>query len=189
MVRHDSPAAGTASFSWDFERDAWQAFLASHCGEPVEIVQDAEGGFPDDTQASGPTVISVETLAEVARWFGISLEEARLRFRANIEIEGEEPWSEDRLFAGKGEAAPFQIGEVMFRGVNPCARCSVPGRDTRTGLPTPGFEASFRVKRLEHLPEWANRSQFDHFFRAAVNTRCDQPGAIVRVGDSVTPLN
>jgi hypothetical protein len=37
------------------------------------------------------------------------------------------------------------------------------------------------------LPEWAEKSRFNHFYRLAVNTivPADQAGKMVRVGDEV----
>ncbi|MGI9459120.1 MAG: hypothetical protein ACR2NF_03900, partial [Pirellulales bacterium] len=37
-----------------------------------------------------PTVISTESLVEVASWFGLSLDEARNRFRMNLELSSDE---------------------------------------------------------------------------------------------------
>ena len=59
------------------------------------IVRYSEGGFPDDTIANGPTIVSTASLQAVSDWFppsplgfpGISLDEARLRFRTTLEID------------------------------------------------------------------------------------------------------
>ncbi|HEX6986778.1 MAG TPA: MOSC N-terminal beta barrel domain-containing protein, partial [Planctomycetaceae bacterium] len=65
-------------------RPAIEARLSEHFGEPVTFCEDARTGFPDDTIASGPTVIAAETLAVVADWFGLTFDDARRRFRANL---------------------------------------------------------------------------------------------------------
>ena len=43
-----------------------------------------DGGFPDDRDAAGPTIISTESLVEVASWFGLTLNESCHRFRMNL---------------------------------------------------------------------------------------------------------
>src|SRR6266446_4075508 len=62
--------------------------------------------FPDDTIASGPTIVSTASLQSVAEWFGptpqgfpgITLDETRQRFRATLEINGVPAFWEDQLF-------------------------------------------------------------------------------------------
>ena len=52
------------------------------------IVRYAPEGFPDDTIANGPTIISTASLRRVTEWFpGITLEQARQRFRTTLEID------------------------------------------------------------------------------------------------------
>jgi len=59
------------------------------------IVRYSENGFPDDSIANGPTIVSTASLQAVSDWFpptpqgfsGISLDEARERFRATLEID------------------------------------------------------------------------------------------------------
>ncbi len=48
------------------------------------------------------------------------------RFRANIVITGEEPWSEER-------AAEIRIGEIVFRTPKRCSRCVVITTNQHTG--------------------------------------------------------
>ena len=93
-------------------------WLSDALREHVLLEERVEGGFPDDRDAAGPTVISTETLSEVARWFGWNDSEARRRFRMNLELTGElDPLSTDEsqkseLFYGPfwedGLACPVQ---------------------------------------------------------------------------------
>jgi uncharacterized protein len=139
---------------------------------PCRFVENETAGFPDDTDAPGPTLVSTATLAAVASWFpGLSVDETRRRFRANLEIAGVEPFWEDGLVGPPGTAVPFQIGETRWLGVNPCQRCVVPTRDSATGAATPLFQKTFANRREAALPPWAAREQFDHFYRLAINTR------------------
>ena len=183
---------GQERFHWPDDQAAINARLSEHFGRDVTLRQNAEGGFPDDRNAPGPTVISTATLAEVASWFpGLSLESARVRFRANLEIGGVPPFWEDRLFGEPDTTVPFQIGGVRFHGVNPCQRCAVPPRDPETGEVLPDFSQVFRAKREETLPPWAVRARFNHFYRLAVNTRVpeSEAGKTLHVGDEIICLS
>jgi uncharacterized protein YcbX len=174
------------TFSLTADRQALQAWFSHQLGTAVTLVENRQTGFPDDQAASGPTVISTQTLAEVAGWFDLSLDETRRRFRANLEIDAEAPFWEDQLFSSDAQGVPFRIGEVSFLGVNPCARCVVPSRSSDEGLPTPQFQKIFAQRRAAALPAWASADRFDHYYRLAVNTTVltSAPGA-VRVGDAV----
>jgi len=181
--------AGERTFHLDDDRAGFEAWLGEFLGYPVEVVRNDEGGFPDDTDASGPTVISTATIEAVASWYdGIDTAGMRRRLRANLEVGGVPAFWEDRLYGEPGRAVPFEVGAVRLRGVNPCQRCVVPTRDPDTGEPTPGFQKTFVQRRRTTLPEWASEAQFDHYFRLMVNTRVprDSWGDSLAVGDRVT---
>jgi uncharacterized protein YcbX len=169
------------------------------------LVRYARNGFPDDAIAHGPTIVSTASLQAVCDWFpGLSLDEARRRFRTTLEIDVQRSalahendrsagaqeklpafW-EDRLFGAKDTyAVRFRIGEVNFEGSNPCGRCSVPPRDSHTGEDLLGFQKRFSDLRCEHLPPWAPAEHFDHFYRLATNTRVElsETGKLLRIGD------
>jgi uncharacterized protein len=178
------------SFQMADDRAALEALFSEYFPVAVRVVENTANGFPDDLEAPGPTVISTATLATVASWFEISVEDARCRFRANLEIDGVEAFWEDRLFGDKGQVVRFQIGSVLFEGVNPCQRCVVPTRGPTTGERIQGFQKTFAQRRKENLPPWANASRFDHFYRLAVNTRVPsgQIAVEIKVGDEVCIL-
>jgi uncharacterized protein YcbX len=158
------------------------------------IVRYSENGFPDDTIASGPTIVSAASIESVAEWFGptpqgfpgITLDEARQRFRTTLEINGVPAFWEDQLF-GEDERSVvrFKIGEVNFEGSNPCARCPVPPRNPQTGEILEGFQKRFTQLRESTLPPWSPRPRFDHFYRLATNTRVapTETNKLLRVGD------
>ncbi len=176
-------------FAFDDAPGALEAWLARQFGRPITVRRDPHGGFPDDTAAPGPTVISSATLAAVAAWFGdLDAADVGLRLRTNIEVGDVAPFWEDRLYAQAGTAVPFSVGETMLEGTNPCARCIVPARDPETGTPIPGFAKRVAARRAASLPPWAEAARFDHFYRLAVNTRAapEQTGHTIRVGDVVT---
>ena len=160
------------------------------------LVRYSENGFPDDTVASGPTIVSTASLESVSEWFGptlqgfpgVSVDEARQRFRATLEINGVPAFWEDQLF-GEDERSVvrFKIGEINFEGSNPCARCPVPPRNPQTGEILEGFQKRFTQLRESTLPPWSPRPRFDHFYRMATNTRVPstEQGKLLRVGDAL----
>lgn len=166
-------------------------WLSDYFGQPVSVRREPAGGYPDDDEVPGPTIISTGTLREVASWFPeIGLDGARRRFRASLEIGGVPAFWEDRLYADRGEVVAFEIGDVRFEGVQPCARCVVPGRNPDTGDTTEGFRETFLKKREETLPEWADSDRLDHYYQLMVNTRVPESewGEEIAVGDEIRIL-
>ena len=163
-------------------------WLGAQFGETVRVERNTTTGFPDDADASGPTIVSRAALLEVASWFRWDEEEARRRFRANLEVDGVPAFWEDGLFGEKGEERIVRIGGAAVEAVNPCARCAVPSRDPDSGkIEDPAFAKHFAERRRATLPTWARGSRFDHFYRLAVNTRIPaaQNGRAIAVGDLV----
>lgn len=158
------------------------AYFSDRFGEPIRFHENSELGFPDDLDSPGPTCVSRASLAEVAAWFGFSLNEARARFRTNLEIDGVEPFWEDQLYG-----ATFAVGDVEVQAINPCQRCVVPSRHPSTGAVTAGFQKTFVARRRASFPQFASRESFNHYYRFAVNTKiaAAQAGKILRVGDEV----
>jgi ferredoxin-NADP reductase/uncharacterized protein YcbX len=180
-----------ATFEVEREGSDIEKWLREYFGAPVFFRRNEEMGFPDDVDSPGPTVVSVATLEEIGRWFGLALDEVRRRFRTNIEIDGVPPFWEDRLFGAAGASIRFQMGEAVFEGVNPCQRCVVPARDPWTGVSDDTFVRRFGELRDRTLPPWSRRDRFNHYYRVAINTRPngDQGGSFLRVGDEVAILD
>jgi uncharacterized protein YcbX len=164
-------------------------WLSDFFGFTVRLVCDPVCGFPDDRAACGPTIVSEQSLQEVVRWFPeLTLENARRRFRTNLEIGAVESFWEDCLLGPQNELKPFWIGEISFLGHTPCQRCVVPTRDPESGIQSvPSFQRVFMALRKKNLPPWANIDRFNHFYRFAVNTSipASEAGKILRVGDPV----
>ncbi|MEM6329923.1 MAG: MOSC N-terminal beta barrel domain-containing protein [Planctomycetota bacterium] len=181
--------AGNHSGRLDIEAETSTVaeWLSDALGQPCRLARDERQGFPDDTDAAGPTLISTATLREVAGWFGgLSEAGARRRFRANLEIDPAEPFWEDRLVAD----GRFSLGPVVWQATGVCQRCVVPTRDPDTGERTAGFAKRFSRFREESLPGWSPRSRFDHFFRLAINTRLVSRPAVAAatIGDELLLL-
>jgi len=179
------------TFVFDEDPARLTTWLTQHFERTIELRYNDTGGFPDDTIAPGPTIVSTATLIEVASWFpGLTPESVRGRLRANIEVAGVPAFWEDGLYTVAGEMVAFRVGAATFEGTNPCARCVVPSRDPLTGAVTPAFSKRFAERRAATLPAWAERSRFDHFYRLTVNTRAAalQSGRSIHVGDALDVL-
>lgn len=176
------------AFHIDQERSGLEAWLSAYFEFPVSVRQNEAGGFPDDTNAPGPTVVSTGTLETIASWFPtLTVEEVRSRFRANLEIAGVPPFWEDQLFAEADQTVPFRVGDVQFEGINPCQRCIVVTRNSHTGAVLPQFQQQFVIQRKAVLPSWTLASRFNHFFRLGVNTSVpsSEVGKGIQVGDAI----
>jgi uncharacterized protein YcbX len=189
VTLRSEPDSSSEQFYLSEDRQRLEEWFSGFFGFRVHIRRNEDGGFPDDTQSPGPTIISSATLDEVGSWFGIvDREEVRRRFRANIELRAVPAFWEDRLYGREGEPVVFRMGEVVLHGVNPCQRCAVPSRNSRTGVVMENFQRRFAEQRAATLPAWAAVSRFNHFYRLSVNTRipASQAGKKVCAGDRVT---
>ncbi len=157
-------------------------WMSDRLGTVVRLQENPLAGFPDDTDSPGPTLIATATLEAVAGWFDLSLEQARARFRTNIEIGGVPAFWEDGCYG-----ATCRVGDAPLVLVNPCARCVVPSRDARTGEPLIGFQKRFAEQRRAALAPGVDQAPFNHFYRLAVNTRLAPPsrGGTIRLGDPI----
>jgi uncharacterized protein YcbX len=177
------------TFDLDAERERAAAFFGDVFGVDLTLERDESLGFVD-RRSMGPSVVSTATLREVASWFEeLTVEGARRRLRANVEVSGVPAFWEDRFV---GDDAPaFEAGGVRFDGVTPCGRCVVPERDPETGDPTPGFRERFVEQRRETFPEWADPDAFDHYYTLMLIARVPESdrGQTLRVGDEVAVVD
>jgi len=174
----------------------------------VLLLERADGGFPDDREAQGPTLVSTASLEKVARWFGFDLAESRRRFRANLEIGGCDAFWEDTLASPARENLPslldlppdlpadpyadlpplepqeFTIGAARFRATNVCRRCVVPSRNSRTGAVTAAFRVAFEARRGRGMREDVDSGPWGTLYRLGVNSRATT--ASVSIGNYVS---
>ena len=181
-------------------------WLAEVFGQPVLLVERADGGFPDDRDAAGPVLISTASLEAVAGWFRFDGDECRRRFRANLEIGDCEAFWEDAVASpSRPELQPslldlpsdlpadpyaelpppepqaFFIGDVRLQATNVCRRCLVPTRDSHTGRVTEQFREVFEVWRGKTMPEAVDVAGWAHLYRLGVNTRLGYLGPGQRI--------
>src|SRR3989441_10166785 len=196
-VPGDQGKIPTKIFAFPSDTAAASKWFSSFFEQPITVRHSPEG-FPDDTIANGPTIVSTASLQAVCGLFpGMTSDDARLRFRTSLEIDGDgaavspaevPAFWEDQLFSAEERGSVrFRIGEVNFEGSNPCARCPVPPRDPHTGEIIPGFQKIFSDYRRSHIPAWCPEARFDHYYRMATNTRVapSEVGKTLRVGDAL----
>jgi hypothetical protein len=176
------------TFHLDRDRQDLASWFSEFFEQPLELNQNTENGFPDDPEAWGATVVAEASLKVVQSWYpALNLEQIRLRFRTNLEVEQTEVFWEDKLFAKAGETVAFKIGDVQFLGTNPCQRCPVPTRDPFTGEIYPDFQKIFSQQRELTLALDTERSRFNHFYRLALNTQIPltEAGKVLKLGDPI----
>ncbi|HMD40703.1 MAG TPA: MOSC N-terminal beta barrel domain-containing protein [Candidatus Acidoferrum sp.] len=188
------------TFAFPADAESASEWFSMYFEQAIQV-RYACAGFPDDELAAGPTIISTASLESVCEWFpGMTLEEARRRFRTTLEIDAPPSQNgetheklpafwEDQLFAeSEASVVRFKIGDVAFEGSNPCARCPVPARESGSGEVTIGFQMRFTELRRKHLPPWSPEARFGHFYRLSTNTRVPstEAGKLLRVGDALT---
>ncbi|MFB6179992.1 MAG: MOSC domain-containing protein [Halorientalis sp.] len=188
VVRIETPSGETQRFDLEADRAAAERWFSEFFDVEVTLKRDSSLGYVDRREM-GPSVISTATLETVASWFDdVTVESARRRLRANVEVSGVPAFWEDRFVGAR--APDFEIGGARFAGVTPCGRCVVPQRDPDTGEPTPDFRERFVTKRRETFPEWADDDAFEHLYTLMVITSVREAdrGRTLGVGDDVTVI-
>lgn len=179
-------------FHIDRERARIQSWLTNYFGFPVKLVENLLTGFPDNPAAPGPTIISTETIAEVASWFPrVCVNEMRQHLRANIEIGDVPPFWEDQLFTASDEVVRLQIGKITFEAMNPSQQSIVFTPNCFRQEVYPNFKEVFTAKRNKTMPRSARRSPLNHLSQLNINTRVADraSGKILQIGDEVKILS
>ena len=182
-------------------------WLSEAFGCGVLLQERVDGGFPDDRDAPGPTLVSTATLVEVARWFGFDLAESRRRFRVNLEIGDCDAFWEDTLASpARPELQPslldlppdlpmdpyadlpppepraFSIGNARFIATNVCRRCVVPTRDSCTGAVSEHFRDAFEARRSRGMRADVDAAAWGNLYRLGVNTAGTGTPEVLTVG-------
>lgn len=186
LSRRDAPQRRVERFPLVPGAEGPCGWLSEAVRIEVRLEERRDGGFPDDRDATGPTIITTATLEEVARWFGFDLAESRRRFRVNLEIDGCDAFWEDAL-ASPSPAGPrgITVGALSFRATNVCRRCVVPTRDSLTGEPTAAFRDVFEAHRRRRLRADVDATGWHGLYRLAVNTTLCGVGGTLAVGQAV----
>jgi uncharacterized protein YcbX len=146
--------------------------LSAHAGAPLELVQTDEPGAAVD-RARGPvSLVSDESVEELARQAGRERVDAG-RFRMLIGIRGVEPHGEDEWIGRK-----VRVGNAVIRLLEQVARCAITTRDPLTGerdLDTLRLIKDYRGVR--------GKKQLDFGLYGTV-----VEAGRVRIGDAVEPL-
>jgi len=201
---HDTDKTYSTNLGSITEDEGLEEWFSNFFGEPVTVEQAKKSNFTDSAggivpyriSATGPTIVSIETLEEVASWYDdLDVEDIRRRLRTNFEIRGGGPFWEDRLFTDEDHAVDFELGEVTHYGMMSKPRCVTPSRDPETGELNKNFSKTFIENRRKSFPDWANEEylgqhiEFDaeHYYYLTVVTRIPgtEAGSRISVGDDL----
>jgi uncharacterized protein YcbX len=176
-------------FEFQIDQPKIEHWFSEHLNTKLHLKENSQHGFPDDLEAKGPTLVSIQSLETICSWFPeLHFDECLKRFRANLLISAPSPFWEDQLVGKKNDPKTFKLGAIQFQGLKVCQRCIVPSRDSQSGISSPEFVKIFKNNRENKLPPWAERSRFDHFYRLAINTQpiSNQKITTLKTGDSLT---
>jgi uncharacterized protein YcbX len=124
----------------------FSAALSEHCGRELRLVRAEDGGSAIDRGDEGAvSLISRASVADLALSSGEGSIDAR-RFRMSIEVEGSEPFAEDRWVGRE-----LQIGGARVRIHGHVGRCLVTGRDPDSGESDVPMLDHLRAIRTEAL--------------------------------------
>jgi hypothetical protein len=153
----------------------WSDALSQWLGRPLRLVQ-SEPGAAVDRGRGQVSLVSEESLAELARQAGRDHVDGR-RFRMLFQIDGCQPHQEDEWLKRR-----VRIGDAVVELLCDVGRCAITTQNPETGVPdldTLRTIDGYRTRTAnaagkEHIPFGV----YGEVVRAGV----------VRVGDSVTPL-
>ncbi len=178
----------SSTFNLIDDKDKIEDYLSEFFGFNVIIDQNKEGKFLDIPGSSGITICSEASINSLLEFFpGISEEQMRLRFRANIELSSVPEFWEDNLFGEPGTCIEYFLGNVKLYGVTPRARCIVPTRNSLNGDPYPYFTKRFVSARKDTLPESSLIPEYGHYYFFSVDTFIpdSETGKKISVGDKL----
>lgn len=128
----------------------WAAALSAHLGQPVRLVEAADGGTAVDRGVRGAvSLVSRASLQRLAQVAGAASVDAR-RFRMLIEVDGIDAHEEDG-WVGR----TVQLGAARVKLCGHVGRCLVTSRDPETGeidLPTLDLLGTYRRETASTEP-------------------------------------
>jgi uncharacterized protein YcbX len=112
------------------DRAAFETLLAGFLGEeargPLRLIDAGPDHRFMDSSKGRVSILNLNSVRDLERRWGQSLDP--LRFRANVWVEGWDPWVEN---AWAGDV--LTIGETTLRGAKPIVRCAATEVDPVTG--------------------------------------------------------
>jgi len=132
IVRISAPEALIGAYdlhaSLDRERleRAFEAHLAGDLQGPVRLLSHPRHRFFDDLLGHA-SAINLASVRELSRRLGRDLDP--LRFRANLYLDGLEPWAE----LGWPPGAKVEVGDAVFNVFKPIVRCLATHANPETG--------------------------------------------------------
>ena len=165
-----------------------ETYLTKFFEMPVSIAHNVDGQLMDMPVSSGVTMVSEESLQSLQHDMpSYSLDNLRLRFRANLEIRGVDAYWEEQLFGMPGMGVGFLIGDVTMIGISPRGRCNVPPRDPLTGVTDKTFIKAMMKSRAASLPSESKLLRHGNLYQLTVNTYIPEieKGKMIKVGDEV----
>lgn len=172
----------------------------------------ADGGFPEDPDAPGPTVAASASLDALGRWFGLAPDAVRRRFRVGVEIAGCDAFWEDSLACPSRHSGPpvpdvpgdpgddpwsaapppeprsIVVGTARFLAVGVRELGDDEARDRATGIQTGHFREIFEAWRRRAGRADVDAGHWSHRYRFAATTVGDGQGGEMRVGDRCVPV-
>ncbi|MFS4493504.1 MOSC domain-containing protein [Maribacter sp. 2308TA10-17] len=165
-------------------------YLENYFKIKLKLYHRTKGELMDIPGASSVTILGEASLQSLhADLSGHTLEDLRLRFRANLELSGTSPFWEENLFETPGTGVRFKVGDdVEMIGISPRARCNVPPRNPLTGETDKSFVKNMIKSRANSLPEDSTLSTHgEHLYYLSVNTYLSESevGKLITLGDTI----
>jgi hypothetical protein len=192
VTLREEEASLETSFHLEHDRASIEQWFSEHLKMAVILQHNPSGGYPDDENAPGPTLASLESYENVRGWFpNLSINELFARFRSNIIITGGGAFWEDRILGTEQQVVSIRIGEAIYEIVGPSSRCVVPTRDSKTGEPDERFQKTFSKMRKRTMHKGVHLIWFDHYYKFALNLRpvASKHRHQIKLGDEVIILN
>lgn len=153
---------------------SFSAAISEHCGRELRLVRAEDGGSAIDRGEEGAvSLVSRASVADLALSAGEERIDPR-RFRMSIEVEGPEPFAEDRWVGRE-----LQVGGAHVIVHGHVGRCLVTGRDPESG--------ESDVPMLDHLRAIRSDALTTEPLALGVHGAVSQPGP-VSLGDPVELL-
>ena len=171
--------AGAAADAWLTERLGRPLRLVWQPDPRVRSVNPEHGGHPDDRVSLADVapllLVTESSMAQLNRWIGDQAPELDIvRFRPNVIVDGDPnaPFAEDAW-------SFVQLGDVRFRVTGVCDRCVMTTIDPATLQ-----RGKEPIRTLAKHRRWDGKTWFGVWL---VPDLPASSGALVRVGDAVTP--